>query len=87
MTQATDIDLFGDRVRPRGVNRDGYAATPGTGPKDQTCQSCAHAERFGRYAKCKLMRHAWTGGTATDIALRSPACGRWARITDSGGGS
>ena len=31
----------------------------------------------GTYRKCGLMEAVWTGGAATDVRVRSPACGRW----------
>lgn len=55
---------------------------PGTGPKGETCGTCAHIRRlqFARsYLKCDLMRKYWTGGAATDIRARTPACRRWTR--------
>lgn len=58
----------------------GYAAAPGTGPAGETCGSCQHhVERcYAKiYHKCELMRDYWTGGGATDIRVRSPACSRW----------
>lgn len=62
-------------VQPRG-----YAAPPGTGPKGETCGSCAHhcALRYAKnYHKCGLNRARWTGGRGTDILVRSPACSKW----------
>jgi hypothetical protein len=63
----------------------GYAATPGTGPKDQTCKTCQHVHRStwnGRktFIKCALMQHAWTNSYGTDIRASSPACRRWEAI-------
>jgi hypothetical protein len=85
------VDLFGvkcveeisDAKGPRKPTRPkGYAATPGTGPEGETCQSC----RFKRstagstakaYWKCKLNEANWTGGPGSDIRMRSPACLHW----------
>ena len=68
-------------ARPRGKHYTeprGYAAPPGTGPDDKQCRHCAHyahAEGVaGSYPKCGLMRRAWTGGRATDILAKAPAC-------------
>lgn len=58
----------------------GYAATPGTGPSGETCGSCWHhatVQHAKAYHKCELMRQSWTGGRATDILVRSPACALW----------
>lgn len=57
--------------------RRGYAAPPGTGPAGQTCGSCRHIWRFGRFNKCTLRRGAWTCGYGTDILARAAACCKW----------
>ena len=57
-----------------------YGAMPGSGPKGETCGSCAHLYRkaMGKtYLKCRLTRQAWTGGAGTDVKARSPACSKW----------
>jgi hypothetical protein len=78
------VNLFGQpevvrisEARRKPVARNGYGAAPGTGPEGETCATCDHARRFGRYAKCELLRQHWTGGQGTDIMLRSPACRQW----------
>lgn len=61
----------------------GFAARPGTGPAGETCGSCAHRCTISHgknYQKCGLIRHRWTGGPATDIRLKSPACMHWEKI-------
>lgn len=70
--------------RSRGGAAAGYAAKPGTGPRGETCNTCAHCrlrvsrgER--RYYKCQLLIGQWTHGRATDVVLRSPACAKWQR--------
>ncbi len=58
----------------------GYAATPGTGPAGETCGSCAHEAivvHAKNYHKCDASQTKWTGGRATDILVRSPACAKW----------
>lgn len=61
----------------------GHAAPPGSGPKGETCGTCAHAvmrgDCAGRYYKCALMRERWTGGAATDIRLKDEACSMWTK--------
>jgi hypothetical protein len=60
----------------------GYAAQPGTGPAGETCKSCRHLYRnrlAKTYLKCALMQAVWTGGGATDVKARAPACRRWER--------
>lgn len=57
----------------------GYAAPPGTGPKGETCRTCAfacgHRHNAKTYYKCDLIKP--TNGAGTDIRLKSPACSRW----------
>lgn len=89
------LDLFGNPIpdppaiplsassakRRKPTPNRGYAGIPGTGPKDQTCQSCAHYVRRGgasRYfLKCALNRPYWTNGPGSDIKAHSPACNLW----------
>lgn len=62
---------------------DGYAASPGSGPKGETCGSCGRCkkvrfEREGRTAgwnKCGLVKRAFS--KSTDIRLDAPACLHW----------
>lgn len=64
----------------------GYACPPGTGPAGKTCRDCVHsyAKRLGKtYYKCLLAKSKWTGGRASDILLRSPACSRFESSSDS----
>lgn len=81
-------DLFGEvppsppKVSSAGQAH-GYAALPGTGPKGETCGSCAHLYRkhmAKTYLKCELMAAKWTGGHGTDVLARSPACQRWQQV-------
>ncbi|MBE7204819.1 MAG: hypothetical protein INR70_44445 [Parafilimonas terrae] len=71
-----------ERKRLRaGTTPKGYAALPGTGPAGETCASCGHLVRrqMARvYLKCGLMRRGWTGGIASDVRAKAPACSRWA---------
>ncbi len=59
----------------------GYARPPGTGPKGETCKTCAFCCYTGngkrRYPKCAVIKFRWTHGPGTDIKLRSPACDMW----------
>lgn len=62
------------------VKAKGYAAAPGSGPAGETCGSCSHhaIRRYAKsYHKCELTRACWTGGRATDILVRAPACHKW----------
>jgi len=86
-------DLFGEvspsppKVSMAGQAR-GYAAYPGTGPKGETCGSCAHLYRkqmAKTYLKCELMSATWTGGHGTDVLSRSPACMKWQPSTSNEG--
>ena len=59
----------------------GHAALPGTGPKGETCGSCANLSRkqmSKAYLKCALMSACWTGGEYTDVRARDAACRLWA---------
>lgn len=74
------FELVPPKPKKSGTIPNGYAAQPGTGPKNETCGSCHHAFclKYSRnYWKCELQRRAWTNGTATDIRLKSPACSKW----------
>lgn len=80
-------DLFGEvppqqhTVTGRKTARaKGYYAPPGTGPADHTCGDCRHhvLKRMSKtYHKCDRARGKWTGGRASDILVRSPACSGW----------
>lgn len=85
-------DLFGQLVvekslpaaagetKRRPTPPKGYAAPPGTGPTGETCGTCrhiAHTGNAGKYKKCLLQRHRWTGGPGSDIRSKSAACSRW----------
>lgn len=74
------------KVTRRDPEPRGYAARPGTGPAGETCRTCRHnvvTEHAAKpYHKCELMRRVWTGGRATDILVRSPACSQWERAYD-----
>lgn len=68
------------------VQARGYADRPGTGPTGETCGSCTHhvIKSMGkRYHKCLLTRPCWTGGKATDILVRAPACSKWTKIEET----
>lgn len=80
--------LFGGNSAPRAyapsrlysAKPNGYAATPGSGPADQTCGTCANCRQrtvHGKhFYKCVLMVAAWSRDRITDIVLKSPACSR-----------
>lgn len=80
---ATTPDMFGgepDKARGKHyVFPRGYAAPPGTGPAGESCATCLHAKRYGRYSKCGHPSRRWfnTHGAATDIRLRTAACSKW----------
>lgn len=91
-------DMFGNEVSEegarlllkvrRGTQPKGYASQPGTGPSGETCGTCAHLYRnrlAKTYLKCALMSRIWTGGRATDVLARSPACRNWAKPAPEGG--
>lgn len=70
------------------VTINGYAGTPGSGPRNQTCGSCcysikhqtnaAHPWDRKRWYKCgHELAPEWTTTPATDVAFASPACQHW----------
>jgi hypothetical protein len=70
--------------RPRGkhyVEPRGYAAMPGTGPQGKQCRHCAHYTHqsgvAGNFPKCGANQARWTGGRASDILARAPACSKF----------
>lgn len=65
------------RAPIKGTVPAGYAGHPGMGPGGETCATCTHAVRCGRFAKCGANRIRWTGGIKTDIRLRTAACEKW----------
>jgi ribosomal protein L37AE/L43A len=70
--------LHGGKYKPT-VKR-GYAFTPGTGPKGETCKTCEHIFRnrmAKTYLKCAKAKYKWTGGAGSDILASSPACREW----------
>jgi hypothetical protein len=77
------LDLFGEPLKPVAPTRGqpkGYAAIPGTGPKDETCGSCAHcyytrSRGEKRFNKCDLVKA--TNGPGTDIRRKAAACWHW----------
>lgn len=91
-----DTDLFGDPItsplppaqdgKRRKTRPNGYAAPPGTGPKGETCKTCANYCRTGghsrTYLKCLLVKWRWTNGPGTDIKASSPACHAWKKDKD-----
>lgn len=82
-------DMFGNEItfaeakrlqKRKSTPKKGYAAPPGTGPKDETCKTCKHIYRnrmAKTYLKCELMRAQWTGGAGTDVLASAPACRNW----------
>lgn len=78
-----DVSLWGWDVpmKPTKAKRGqpkGNAAPIGSGPKGETCRTCAHScfIKFAKtYWKCDLVQH--TGGPGTDIRLKWAACSRF----------
>lgn len=72
-------DLFGDITKDerRTTQPKGYAARPGSGPKGETCSTCIHKAKRGRFTKCGLLKKHWTQGRGTDVLQQSPACQFW----------
>jgi len=72
--------IFGQPLKPR-LNKAGHAAPPGSGPKGETCGTCAHyvSVRFNMrsYPKCGLMESTWNNSYGTDIRKKDEACRKW----------
>ncbi|MCP1538995.1 hypothetical protein [Methylorubrum extorquens] len=70
-----------ERRRVRGgMQPNGYAAMPSTGPKGETCSSCDYLvrKRLAKvYRKSGRMERHWTGGKGTDVITTAPACRNW----------
>lgn len=88
MKTPPEIDLFGNPISsPQPVingkhktRPNGYAASPGSGPKGERCNTCKHYARLMRskvYRKCLKVQDHWTHGPGTDIKAKSPACSFW----------
>lgn len=81
-----DTDLLGHPIPPpaiQAVRRIGYAARPGTGPKGQRCNTCAHCIKITQHRqparKCELKAPIWTTSAETDVKHNAPACRFWQR--------
>lgn len=75
-------NIYGDPIvlkEPEKYGK-GYAVAPGSGPDGETCGTCCHLvtrEFANKYFKCGLVKY--TGGPATDIRKKSPACHKWGK--------
>lgn len=81
-----EAEMDAPLVRLRKPRRDpiprGHAAPLGTGPAGETCGSCGNLKlrRLSKvYYKCGLMKHAWTGGRASDVRTKDAACKHWTK--------
>jgi hypothetical protein len=61
----------------------GYAARPGSGPKNRRCNTCVHAQRVRSGTriswKCDIVSYLWDDTDRTDIKPAAPACSEWTR--------
>lgn len=76
--------LTGKRKRKPTLPQ-GHYFKPGTGPAGERCGTCQHLYRNRMakvYLKCGLNRANWTGGTASDIRAKDPACFYWQKIEE-----
>ncbi len=76
-----DIELVEPEPSKRRPKKAGHYASPGTGPKDETCGTCRYLVRIQLSSKavhkCELARHCWTHGPGSDIRCKDAACGGW----------
>jgi hypothetical protein len=64
----------------RGLVDLAHPYAPGSGPKGETCGSCAKLVVKAcnkNYFKCHVMRAQWSGGHSTDIRKKDAACLAW----------
>jgi hypothetical protein len=65
----------------KSARPNGYPKPPGSGPKGETCKSCAHIRRVDtgcrKFRKCGLLEGNWTHGPGTDILAGAAACSLW----------
>ncbi len=75
--------IMAAELRQRHKRR-GHAGQPGDGPHGETCKTCRHIVRkrmANTYLKCgHRLAPRPTGGSATDIKARDPACPQWERL-------
>lgn len=78
-------EMFSKPRRHTQLKGDGYAASPGSGRKGETCGTCAHVRRCtggtARWNKCAMVKRAWD--RSTDIRLDAPACLHWVLGVDN----
>ena len=84
MTTRTFTDLFGVEQTVYTFSKNdpkGYAGTPGSGPKGETCKTCEHRVKLRanskRFYKCGKNKAHWSRSITTDIVLKMPACLHW----------
>lgn len=81
-----DAPMRGGKKKRKPTPKRGHAWTPGTGPAGETCGTCKHLVRrrlAKTYLKCGKVEAKWTGGAATDIKAKDPACKFWEREVDN----
>jgi hypothetical protein len=74
-----EAPLTGKKRRKDPIPR-GHVSAPGTGPEGERCGTCFHLYRNEMakvYLKCGLNLANWTGGRASDIRAKDPACRHW----------
>jgi hypothetical protein len=76
--------------KKRSYAASGFPASPGSGPKGETCSSCANCvkltHRGENFHKCAVLKARWTKSPKTDIRLAAPACELWQSKADASGG-
>lgn len=86
MNRPLQTNIFGGvevarALKTTTVRAQGYIATPGTGPKGETCGTCQHCWLMNgakrSWYKCRLARATWSPSRTTDILVSSPACARF----------
>lgn len=67
--------LLSEGQHPSGIGVLATGDHAGAGKRCKDCLFCVKQDGVaGDYHKCRLMRAYWTGGRATDILVKWPAC-------------
>ena len=81
-----ELKLNAERIRAKEIKNKiprGYIATPGTGPKGETCRTCQHVVRVRlmgeQRLRCGLNQAKWKKTNRSRVIPTSPACSQWER--------
>lgn len=72
--------LAGRKAPKGGASDRAHPYPPGSGPRGQSCGTCAKLctrEYRRKFFKCRVLMKHWTRTRATDVQLRDAACLAW----------